>query len=123
MTPPPPCLPAFRPASTLCSRASRPSSRATVSRPMCVLFWRTRVRVAGSAPIDTAPGPRWLLAELSYRCPLRCVYCSNPVEHASLDAELTTDAWRRVLTEARALGAVQLGFSGGEPLVRPDLED
>ena len=36
--------------------------------------------------------------------------------------ELGTDDWIRVLREARALGAVQLGLSGGEPLLRDDLE-
>ena len=66
--------------------------------------------------------PFWLLAELTYRCPLHCVFCSNPVDYARHDAELDTAAWRRVLGEARALGAVQLGFSGGEPLLRDDLE-
>jgi pyrroloquinoline quinone biosynthesis protein E len=50
------------------------------------------------------------------------VYCSNPVDYASHRAELSTDEWRRVLREARSLGAAQLGFSGGEPLMREDLE-
>jgi PqqA peptide cyclase len=66
--------------------------------------------------------PLWLLAELTYRCPLHCVFCYNPVDYTSYGAELTTDEWLRVLREARALGATQLGFSGGEPLVRDDLE-
>lgn len=66
--------------------------------------------------------PRWLLAELSYRCPLRCPYCSNPLALGDATRELTTAEWHRVLDEARTLGAVQLGLSGGEPLVRPDLE-
>ena len=66
--------------------------------------------------------PFWLLAELTYRCPLHCVFCSNPVDYARHDAELDTAAWQRILGEARALGAVQLGFSGGEPLLRDDLE-
>jgi len=66
--------------------------------------------------------PLWLLAELTYRCPLQCPYCSNPVEIAALDQELDTQAWIEVFRQARALGAVQLGFSGGEPLVRQDLE-
>jgi len=65
--------------------------------------------------------PFWLLAELTYRCPLQCPYCSNPVEIAQIKDELDTDTWKRVMTEARKLGAVQLGFSGGEPLVREDL--
>jgi PqqA peptide cyclase len=65
--------------------------------------------------------PRWLLAELTYRCPLQCPYCSNPIDYARHSQELTTDEWVRVFTEARAMGAVQLGLSGGEPLTRPDL--
>jgi PqqA peptide cyclase len=66
--------------------------------------------------------PLWLLLELTYRCPLHCVYCYNPTDFANTGAELATADWIRVLREARALGAVQLGLSGGEPLVREDLE-
>ena len=39
------------------------------------------------------------------------------------DEELSTDDWKRVFTEARELGVLQLGLSGGEPLVRKDLEE
>ena len=67
-------------------------------------------------------GPRWLLAELTYRCPLHCVFCYNPLDYTAFGPELSTAEWRRVLREGRALGAVQLGLSGGEPLVRDDLE-
>jgi pyrroloquinoline quinone biosynthesis protein E len=66
--------------------------------------------------------PLWLLLELTYRCPLHCVFCYNPTEFARTGAELATADWIRVLREARALGAVQLGLSGGEPLARDDLE-
>lgn len=66
--------------------------------------------------------PLWLLAELTYRCPLHCAFCSNPVDYARQDAELSTGEWCDVLTQARALGAVQLGLSGGEPLLRKDLQ-
>lgn len=69
------------------------------------------------------PPPLWLLAELTYACPLQCPYCSNPVSYTRHRDELTTADWLRVLQEARALGAVQLGFSGGEPLLRRDLEE
>ncbi len=62
--------------------------------------------------------PLWLLAELTYACPLQCPYCSNPTEMAQIGAELTTDDWFKVLREARKLGAAQLGLSGGEPLAR-----
>ena len=69
------------------------------------------------------PGPPlWLLAELTYRCPLHCVFCYNPVDFATQEQEISTADWLRVLREGRELGAVQLGLSGGEPLLREDLE-
>src|SRR3989338_2696633 len=70
------------------------------------------------------PGPPlWLLAELTYRCPLQCPYCSNPLDFAQQGAELSTAGWIEVFRRARVLGAAQLGFSGGEPLVRQDLAE
>lgn len=68
------------------------------------------------------PPPLWLLAELTYSCPLQCPYCSNPMDIANYKDELSTKEWLKVLREARKMGAAQLGFSGGEPLVRKDLE-
>ena len=65
--------------------------------------------------------PLALLAELTHRCPLRCPYCSNPLELARASAELDTASWSRVFTEAATLGVLQVHFSGGEPLVRRDL--
>ncbi|MGJ8630557.1 MAG: pyrroloquinoline quinone biosynthesis protein PqqE [Glaciecola sp.] len=73
--------------------------------------------------IETSVGPPlWLLAELTYDCPLHCPYCSNPKELGDTKDELNTQQWLNVFTQARAMGAVQLGFSGGEPLLRKDLE-
>ena len=66
--------------------------------------------------------PLWLLAELTYSCPLQCPYCSNPLRLGERSRELATEDWLRVLAEARKLGAIQLGLSGGEPLLRKDLE-
>ena len=66
--------------------------------------------------------PYTLIAELTYKCPLRCIYCSNPLDYAHHDAELDTETWQRVFREAEALGVVQLNLSGGEPLLRRDLE-
>lgn len=68
------------------------------------------------------PRPYTLVAELTYRCPLRCLYCSNPLDWARHDDELDTATWGRVLGEAEALGVVQVNLTGGEPLVRTDLE-
>jgi pyrroloquinoline quinone biosynthesis protein E len=76
-----------------------------------------------SALPQSAPIPLWLVAELTYKCPLHCPFCSNPVDFAANQTELTTAEWCRVLQEARALGAVQLGLTGGEPLSRPDLHE
>jgi len=67
--------------------------------------------------------PLWLLAELTYRCPLHCPFCYNPVGYANDRTELTTEQWFDVMRQARQLGAAQLGFSGGEPLLRDDLEE
>jgi pyrroloquinoline quinone biosynthesis protein E len=78
---------------------------------------------ASTPAIKPRPGPPlWLLAELTYRCPLHCVFCYNPVDFAHHDDEISTDDWIRVLQQGRALGAVQLGLSCGEPLLRDDLE-
>lgn len=71
---------------------------------------------------DKIAPPLWLLAELTHSCPLQCPYCSNPLKLVQTRDELDTESWLRVLHDARKLGAVQLGFSGGEPLVRQDLE-
>lgn len=81
------------------------------------------------------PRPYALLAEITYRCPLHCPYCSNPVAASLREAprrpradgysngELTTEEWSRVIREAAALGVLQIGFSGGEPLARRDLSE
>jgi pyrroloquinoline quinone biosynthesis protein E len=63
--------------------------------------------------------PYTLVAELTHRCPLRCPYCSNPVELTK--DEIATADWLRVFEQAAALGVAQLHFSGGEPLLRGDL--
>ena len=98
----------------------------------------------------SAHRPYALLAEITYRCPLHCPYCSNPTDHCRATAsvadpeadrrsacpttalrtahakaygELTTEEWKRVIREAAALGVLQIGFSGGEPLARRDLAE
>jgi pyrroloquinoline quinone biosynthesis protein E len=91
----------------------------------------------------TVPRPYALLAEITYRCPLHCPYCSNPVTVESAvpsgeqagptalrtahttenNGELTTKEWKRVIREAAELGVLQIGFSGGEPLARSDLPE
>jgi len=67
--------------------------------------------------------PSTLIAELSYRCPLHCPYCSNPMEIGAekYRRELATEDWTRTFREARALGVLQLALTGGEPMLRRDL--
>lgn len=69
-----------------------------------------------------APRPYTLVAELTYRCPLRCVYCSNPTDWSRHGDALSAEDWLRVFREAEALGVVTLNLTGGEPLLRDDLE-
>jgi pyrroloquinoline quinone biosynthesis protein E len=65
--------------------------------------------------------PLALIAELTHRCPLHCVYCSNPLEMQSRQNELSTETWSRVFKEAAAAGVLQADFTGGEPLARTDI--
>jgi pyrroloquinoline quinone biosynthesis protein E len=65
--------------------------------------------------------PLALIAELTHRCPLHCVYCSNPLELDARTNELSTDQWTKVFQEAAELGVLQADFTGGEPLARPDI--
>jgi len=67
--------------------------------------------------------PLALVAELTHRCPLHCVYCSNPLELQSRSNELSTEIWSGVFKEAAAAGVLQADFTGGEPLARPDIVD
>ena len=70
------------------------------------------------------PGPPLgMLAELTHRCPLQCPYCSNPVKLLKADAELDTDTWLDVFSQAASLGMLQVHLSGGEPTLRQDLEE
>jgi len=69
----------------------------------------------------SAPRPYGLLAELTHRCSLHCPYCSNPLELAARAEEMPVADWTRVLREAAELGVMQVGFSGGEPLLYRDL--
>src|SRR5580658_1432114 len=70
-----------------------------------------------------ASNPLALIAEITHRCPLHCVYCSNPLELTSRQEELATADWLRVFSEAGALGVLHLHLTGGEPLARPDLAE
>lgn len=67
--------------------------------------------------------PMWLTLEMTYRCPLHCPWCSNPLDFDKFKNELSTEEWKKVLREGRAMGSLQLGFTGGEPMLRDDIEE
>ncbi len=69
------------------------------------------------------PNPLALIAEITHRCPLHCVYCSNPIELAAASSELSTSLWIDVFRQAGKLGMLHAHFTGGEPLARPDLTE
>ncbi|MFL9610651.1 pyrroloquinoline quinone biosynthesis protein PqqE [Methylobacillus sp. Pita2] len=78
----------------------------------------------GVAASKTNTQPLWLLAEVTYRCPLHCAFCYNPTDYDKhTKNELSTEQWIQALRDARKLGALQLGISGGEPLLRDDIEE
>lgn len=84
----------------------------------------TQAQNNGVAANVTQTQPLWLLAEVTYRCPLHCAFCYNPTDYDKhTQNELTTEQWIQALRDARKLGAIQLGISGGEPLLRDDIED
>lgn len=71
--------------------------------------------------MQSLSNPLALIAELTHRCPLHCVYCSNPLELQARSLELSTSDWSRVFREAADAGVLQVDFTGGEPLMRPDI--
>ncbi|NQY21254.1 MAG: pyrroloquinoline quinone biosynthesis protein PqqE [Campylobacteraceae bacterium] len=65
--------------------------------------------------------PLWILLELTHKCPLECTYCYNQLDFATTKDSMSKEDWFRVMEEAREMGAVQLGISGGEPLLNKDI--
>lgn len=93
------------------------------SASLSVLPRESTADAATRAPASPPPPrPLGLVAELTYRCPLHCPYCSNPVRYPA-GTELTTDEWRRVFDQSAEVGVVHALLTGGEPLARPDLAD
>jgi pyrroloquinoline quinone biosynthesis protein E len=67
--------------------------------------------------------PLALIAEVTHRCPLHCVYCSNPLQLAGKSEELSTAEWTSVFQQGGKLGMLHAHFTGGEPLARTDLTE
>ncbi len=69
------------------------------------------------------PNPLALIAEVTHRCPLHCVYCSNPLELTAVNSELSTREWIDIFQQAGKMGMLHAHFTGGEPLARADLTE
>jgi len=69
------------------------------------------------------PNPLALIAEVTHRCPLHCVYCSNPLQLAGTESELSTEQWTSIFQQSGELGMLHAHFTGGEPLARQDLTE
>jgi PqqA peptide cyclase len=74
-------------------------------------------------PITKLSSPLALIAEITHRCPLHCVYCSNPMQMAGAQSELSTGEWTSVFQQAGKLGMLHAHFTGGEPLARIDVAE
>src|SRR5579859_487634 len=111
-------LPQWSPACVkLRSKQRRSGSRAIP--PRC---WKSCApNGSWSGEICTMDPPLGIIAEITHRCPLHCVYCSNPIELNARKDELATEAWLEVFRQAGEFGVLQLFLTGGEPLARNDL--
>lgn len=65
--------------------------------------------------------PLYVKIKLLYGCNLRCQMCNHWRE--ARPRQLTTARLKEVLTELQALGCRKVHFTGGEPTLRPDLDE
>jgi MoaA/NifB/PqqE/SkfB family radical SAM enzyme len=64
------------------------------------------------------PGPSHAQIAVTDRCPQDCAYCYNKQRCGT---PMDTETILRVVGELKSLGVCWLGFTGGEPLLQPDL--
>jgi len=57
------------------------------------------------------------------RCNLRCVHCYSHSEDRDYSGELSTEEGEVLLDDLSEMGCPVVLFSGGEPLIRPDILD
>ena len=71
--------------------------------------------------LDGHPQPTVCTLQVTTRCQANCIHCSAARHKRTGEPELTTEDWKRVIRESEQLGVVTVVFTGGEPLLRPDI--
>jgi MoaA/NifB/PqqE/SkfB family radical SAM enzyme len=82
-----------------------------------MLFRHYFLRIQGQARLA------FLILAPTYRCQFHCVHCGVKRTPGLEDQEMETALIKSILDQAKHLGVIQVVFSGGEPLLRDDLED
>ncbi|SFM94337.1 12,18-didecarboxysiroheme deacetylase [Thermodesulforhabdus norvegica] len=67
---------------------------------------------------DKKPVVVW---NVTKRCNLRCAHCYAQADQLPTEGELSTEEGKRLLDDLAAFGCPVVLFSGGEPLMRPDI--
>ena len=69
--------------------------------------------------------PPFLIASITSKCNLHCAGCYSRCNHATVDSEpvaqLTSEEWLRIFSEADDLGISFILLAGGEPMLRRDI--
>ncbi len=69
------------------------------------------------------PAPLFLHIEPTYRCQCRCVHCCADSPRGDGEPELITDQIKSLIDEAAQIGFLQIIFTGGESLLRRDIDE
>jgi MoaA/NifB/PqqE/SkfB family radical SAM enzyme len=72
--------------------------------------------------LDKPLFPSWADVSLTYNCPLRCWHCSAE-GHVHPKTDLSTKQWIHILAQLQSAGVYYIALTGGEPLIRDDLEE
>lgn len=103
--------------------------RATQKHPAATTYYlryaRTAKKAASRRQRSEKNGehvPSFIIASITGQCNLRCAGCYDHANHhCAENAKLRRDDWRRIFSEAEALGISVILLAGGEPLMRRDV--
>jgi len=80
-------------------------------------FFHVCRKAAGRTAVESA------LLAITYRCQAHCPHCFAQVEGFGIGPEMSTEEFREVVDQLKALGTLNVFFTGGEPLLRGDIFD